>query len=290
MALQEEPKELQNPPMAFDPSLFCEEGFEEDLGDNGSEEESENCDGFSKKQSSFFPLIFLESDIGEISDGSLMAARKEVVKWILSVKAHYGFSSLTAILAVNYFDRFIASRPFQKGKQWMSQLAAIACISLAAKVEETHVPLFLDLQIHVEETKYVLGAIDSRVGGKGGSDNRRSQRQHGAEVIITDVQDNLGHSVRESIGPSDCTFVHYDVTDEAQIKNAVHKAVAAYGKLDIMFNNAGIAGQFKPRIIDNEKLDFEPVLSTNITGVFLWQKACRASHDSCADGLHNFNC
>ncbi|KAM1947710.1 hypothetical protein FF1_008341 [Malus domestica] len=84
--------------MAFDPLLLCEEGFEEYLGDNGSEEESENCDGFSKKQSSF-PLIFLESDMfwendelssliskeeqthvhfsGEISDRSLMAAWKE---------------------------------------------------------------------------------------------------------------------------------------------------------------------------------------------------------------------
>ncbi|TQD80418.1 hypothetical protein C1H46_034008 [Malus baccata] len=152
--------------MAFDPLLFCEEGFEEYLGDNGSEEESENCDGFSKKQSSF-PLIFLESDrfwendelssliskeeqthvrfSGEISDRYLMAAWKEVVKWILSVKAHYGFSSLTAILAVNYFDRFIASPPFQRGKPWMSQLA-VACVSLAAKVEETHMPLLLDLQ------------------------------------------------------------------------------------------------------------------------------------------------
>ncbi|MBT0984658.1 hypothetical protein KJ032_26915, partial [Salmonella enterica subsp. enterica serovar Typhimurium] len=101
MALQEEPQELQNPTMEFDPLLFCEEGFEEDLGDNDSKEESENCDGFSKKQSSF-PLIFLESDMfwendelssliskkeqthvyfsGEISYGSLMEARKEVVE------------------------------------------------------------------------------------------------------------------------------------------------------------------------------------------------------------------
>ncbi|XP_018504071.2 cyclin-D3-2-like [Pyrus x bretschneideri] len=162
--------------MAFDPLLFCEEGFVEDLGDNGSKEESKNCDGFSKKQSTF-PLIFLESDMfwengelssliskeeqtyvcfsGEISNGSLMAARKEVVEWILSVKAHYGFSSLTAILAVNYFDRFIASWPFQRDKPWMSQLVAAACASLAAKVEETHVPLLLVLQ--VEETKYVFG-------------------------------------------------------------------------------------------------------------------------------------
>lgn len=36
-----------------------------------------------------------------------------------------------------------------------------------------------------------------------------------------------------------------------------------------MFNNAGIADENKPRIIDNEKADFERVLSINVTGVFL---------------------
>ncbi|GAV67421.1 adh_short_C2 domain-containing protein [Cephalotus follicularis] len=36
-----------------------------------------------------------------------------------------------------------------------------------------------------------------------------------------------------------------------------------------MFNNAGIVDDHKPRIIDNEKCDFELVLSVNVTGVFL---------------------
>ncbi|KAI5325329.1 hypothetical protein L3X38_034403 [Prunus dulcis] len=176
MALQEEPQELQNPPMAFD-ALFCEEGLEEDLGDNGIEEESEGCVGNMEKRSTF-PLVLLENDFfweddelasliskeeqthvcfsGSISDEPLMAARKEAVEWILSVKAHYGFSSLTTVLAVNYFDRFIASLRFQRDKPWMSQLAAVACVSLAAKVEEIHVPLLLDLQ--VESSKYVFEA------------------------------------------------------------------------------------------------------------------------------------
>ncbi|CAI9752876.1 unnamed protein product [Fraxinus pennsylvanica] len=43
-----------------------------------------------------------------------------------------------------------------KDKPWMSQLTAVACLSLAAKVEETQVPLLLDLQ--VEESKYVFEA------------------------------------------------------------------------------------------------------------------------------------
>ena len=65
----------------------------------------------------------------------------------------------------------------------------------------------------------------------------------GAKVVIADIQDELGHSVSEALGPSNSLYVHCDVTDEAQIKNAVDKAVATYGKLDIMFNNAGIVDE-----------------------------------------------
>ena len=92
---------------------------------------------------------------------------------------------------------------------------------------------------------------------------------HGAKVVIADIQDELGHSVVELLGSSNSTYVRCNVTEEAQIKNAVDKAVSTYGKLDIMFNNAGIGGDSKARIIDNEMADFERVLKTNVTGVFL---------------------
>nr|GMD89851.1 secoisolariciresinol dehydrogenase-like [Ipomoea batatas] len=45
-----------------------------------------------------------------------------------------------------------------------------------------------------------------------------------------------------------------------------HKTVETFGKLDIMFANAGIADPNKPRIVDNTKSDFERVLSINVTG------------------------
>ncbi|XP_033511813.1 cyclin-D3-1-like [Nicotiana tomentosiformis] len=81
------------------------------------------------------------------TDPLLCLARKEAVKWILKVNAHYGFSTFTAILAINYFDRFLSSLHFQKDKPWMIQLVAVTCLSLAAKVEETQVPLLLDFQV-----------------------------------------------------------------------------------------------------------------------------------------------
>ncbi|KAK6147242.1 hypothetical protein DH2020_018154 [Rehmannia glutinosa] len=96
--------------------------------------------------------------------------------------------------------------------------------------------------------------------------------EHGAKVAIADIQDEQGHSVVNSIGPSNSTFIHCDVTNEDHVKNAVDKTVSTYGKLDIMFNNAGTFDHPKPRIIDNEKSDFERVLSVNVTGVFLGMK------------------
>ncbi|KAK4258786.1 hypothetical protein QN277_005196 [Acacia crassicarpa] len=86
----------------------------------------------------------------------LALARREAIEWMLKVKAHYGFSALTAILAINYLDRFLSSFHFQREKPWMIQLVAVTCLSLAAKVEETHVPLLLDLQ--VEDTKFMFEA------------------------------------------------------------------------------------------------------------------------------------
>ncbi|KAL1296042.1 hypothetical protein AAHE18_19G254800 [Arachis hypogaea] len=90
------------------------------------------------------------------SSSSVCMARREAVEWMLKVNAHYGFSALTATLAVTYLDRFLLSFHFQREKPWMIQLASVTCISLAAKVEETQVPLLLDLQ--VEDAKYVFEA------------------------------------------------------------------------------------------------------------------------------------
>lgn len=81
------------------------------------------------------------------TDPSLSEGRREAVEWMLKVTAHYSFSALTAVLAVDYLDRFLVSVHFQKEKPWMVQLTAVACLSLAAKVEETQVPLLLDLQV-----------------------------------------------------------------------------------------------------------------------------------------------
>ena len=67
----------------------------------------------------------------------LESARKEAVEWMLKVNAHYSFSALTVVLAANYLDRFLFSFWFQNRKPWMTQLTAMACLYLIAKVSKT---------------------------------------------------------------------------------------------------------------------------------------------------------
>ncbi|KAB2631891.1 cyclin-D3-2 [Pyrus ussuriensis x Pyrus communis] len=107
MALQEEPQELQNPPMAAILYYSAKKDLRKIWETMVVRRRARTVMIFQKKQSSF-PLIFLESDMfwennelssliskeeqthvcfsGEISYGSLMAARTEVVEWILSVE------------------------------------------------------------------------------------------------------------------------------------------------------------------------------------------------------------
>ncbi|KAJ8765643.1 hypothetical protein K2173_014765 [Erythroxylum novogranatense] len=82
--------------------------------------------------------------------------RREAVDWILKVQAHHDFGALSICLSVNYLDRFLSIYVLPKDKAWALQLLAVACLSLAAKMEENKVPLSVDLQ--VGEPKFVFEA------------------------------------------------------------------------------------------------------------------------------------
>nr|XP_023925858.1 momilactone A synthase-like [Quercus suber] len=96
--------------------------------------------------------------------------------------------------------------------------------------------------------------------------------KHGAKVVIADVQDELGHSICKELNPQSTTFVHCDVTKETDVENAVNHAVSMYGKLDIMYNNAGIVGEAKFNILENTQANFEQVVKVNLVGAFLGTK------------------
>ncbi|XP_071740632.1 borneol dehydrogenase, mitochondrial-like [Rutidosis leptorrhynchoides] len=100
---------------------------------------------------------------------------------------------------------------------------------------------------------------------------------HGAKVVIVDIQDDLGQSVCENIGVEKASYIHCDVTKEDEVEKAVNFTITKYGKLDIMINNAAVLGEAKLSILENTKSDFDHVISVNLAGVFLGIKhAARA--------------
>ncbi|KAJ0524904.1 putative (+)-borneol dehydrogenase [Helianthus annuus] len=96
--------------------------------------------------------------------------------------------------------------------------------------------------------------------------------KYGAKVVIADILDDLGQKVCENIGHETASFVHCDVCIESDMEKVVNFTMDKHGKLDIMINNAAIAGALKFSILDNQVADFERVMSVNVTGVFLGTK------------------
>ena len=95
----------------------------------------------------------------------------------------------------------------------------------------------------------------------------------GARIIIGDIREEEGRQVEAQINESggDCFFTHLDVTSEANWLEAVAQAVARYGKLDILINNAGIFPMEKIEETTEESRDM--VMDVNAKGVFLGTKS-----------------
>ncbi|GAB4837706.1 hypothetical protein Ancab_002559 [Ancistrocladus abbreviatus] len=110
-------------------------------------------------------------------------------------------------------------------------------------------------------------------GARGiGEHTARLFAQHGAKVVIVDILDELGQSVCNDIGPNTALYIHCDVTKESDVENVVNMAVAKFGKLDVMINNAAVIDEAKQSILENDVAEFEKVLRVNLIGVFLGTK------------------
>jgi len=93
----------------------------------------------------------------------------------------------------------------------------------------------------------------------------------GANVVVADVVDDwAAETVRQVTDKGGtATAVHCDVTLEADVEAAVAAAVAAYGRLDIMFNNAGVTGSVPGQKFEEMDADgFTRLVEINIRGVF----------------------
>ncbi|NII10560.1 glucose 1-dehydrogenase [Oleiagrimonas sp. C23AA] len=95
----------------------------------------------------------------------------------------------------------------------------------------------------------------------------------GAKVAILDRTDEVGQSLAEQLNERGHTtrYFHADVTSEAEVGKVFGQVVKAFGRLDVLVNNAGIAGPDKPTHELTES-DWDSVQAVNVKGVFFCTK------------------
>ncbi len=92
----------------------------------------------------------------------------------------------------------------------------------------------------------------------------------GCQVVIGDIQEQQGVALAEELGEA-AIFQRCDVTKEDDVAGLVDAAVSRFGKLDIMFNNAGIVGAIGP--IDTTPVEeWSFTLDIMLNGVFFGMK------------------
>lgn len=96
--------------------------------------------------------------------------------------------------------------------------------------------------------------------------------KEGATVIVNDLQADKGQETVEQIRREggEAIFVQADVTDPVSVKSMVDTAIEQFGRIDVLFNNAGISGVGAIHEVEPEAWD--RVISINIRGVFLPSK------------------
>ena len=121
-----------------------------------------------------------------------------------------------------------------------------------------------------------MGKLDGKVaivtGGASGIGEATVKLFHaeGARVFAADVQDARGKQLAEELGAG-VVYQHADVSQEADVKALVERAVGEFGRLDCLFNNAGFGGARGP--IDQIPVDeFDLTLGVLLRGVFLGMK------------------
>ena len=93
----------------------------------------------------------------------------------------------------------------------------------------------------------------------------------GARVVVADFVEAGGNEtvrlVREAGG--EATFVRTDISAEADARAMVDHAVATYGRVDTLYNNAGIMPEEDHSVIDTPVDAWDRVMAVNVRGVFL---------------------
>lgn len=96
--------------------------------------------------------------------------------------------------------------------------------------------------------------------------------EYGAKVVLLDVSEEKGNKAVEEIKKEggEAIFVKCDVTSNDDCKNAIDTAKDKFGRIDILFNNAGVT--FRKTVVELEEKEWDLVLDVGLKGTYLLSK------------------
>jgi meso-butanediol dehydrogenase/(S,S)-butanediol dehydrogenase/diacetyl reductase len=110
-----------------------------------------------------------------------------------------------------------------------------------------------------------VAVVTGGASGMGAAFSRLIVRDAG-KVVIADLNDHLGEAMVAELGDAHAVYMRCDVSDMDQVKALIDGAVARFGRLDILFNNAGIAGMGKTPVMAPES--WRKVLEVDLFSVY----------------------
>jgi NAD(P)-dependent dehydrogenase (short-subunit alcohol dehydrogenase family) len=114
-------------------------------------------------------------------------------------------------------------------------------------------------------------AIITGAGGGMGRVASELFAAEGAKIVVAEFDEEAGEEtvrlVREAGGKA--SFVKTDVSDEASAARMVKHATEIYGRVDVLYNNAGIMPEADHSVVDTDVATWDKVMAVNVRGVFL---------------------
>lgn len=112
------------------------------------------------------------------------------------------------------------------------------------------------------------------ITGAGGGMGRVAARMfaaEGARVVVAESDQATGRETVDLVRSEggETTFVGVDVADETSARGMVDHAVATYGRVDVLYNNAGIMPEADHSVTDTDVAVWDQVMAVNLRGVFL---------------------